>query len=113
MTGSTQPQFENCCRQFQALSDNTRVRVLGLLRDGEKCVCELTAALGVRQSLLSFHLKTLKAAGLVKDRKEGRWVHYSIDWSGLEELQQLIAVLQPKAAPRGPTDGGACGCREP
>ena len=78
--------------------------------DGEKCVCELMAALGVRQSLLSFHLKTLKAAGLVKDRKEGRWVHYSIDWSGLEELQRLMAVLQPEAAPQGSADRGACAC---
>jgi ArsR family transcriptional regulator len=52
------------------------------------------ADLDIRQSLLSFHLKTLKNAGLVQDRKDGRWVHYSINWSGLEELKQLISVLQ-------------------
>lgn len=113
MAKSPQLHIEQCCRQFQALSDQTRVGILNLLRDGEKCVCELTAALGVRQPLLSFHLKTLKSAGLVKDRREGRWIHYSIDWNGLEELRRLVAVLQPEAAPQSlgdPIHQGSCGC---
>ena len=94
MTRNTLSSTGSCCPQFQTLSDRTRVRILELLRDGERCVCELMADLDIRQSLLSFHLKTLKNAGLVQDRKDGRWVHYSIDWNGLEELKQLIAVLQ-------------------
>ncbi len=113
MTSMAQPQIEQCCPQFQALSDRTRVRILELLRDGEKCVCELIAALDLRQSLLSFHLKTLKNAGLVKDRKEGRWVHYSIDWNGLDELQKLISVLQqplPKSGCCEAPEGEACNC---
>ena len=94
MTTGFLPASESCCSQFHALSDRTRVRILELLRNGERCVCELMADLAIRQSLLSFHLKTLKNAGLVKDRRDGRWVHYSIDWSGLEELKELISVLQ-------------------
>src|SRR5205807_5531861 len=60
-------------RQFRALSDETRLKIIDLLRRGERCVCELTEALDVAQSLLSFHLRTLKDAGLVTDRREGRW----------------------------------------
>ena len=88
---------QQCCPRFQALSDATRIRILELLRGGELCVCELMADLNIRQSLLSFHLKTLKNAGLVMDRKDGRWVHYSINWRGLEELEELIAVLRTPA----------------
>jgi len=116
MTSATHPQIEQCCQQFQALSDRTRVRILELLREGEKCVCELIPALGVRQSLLSFHLKTLKNAGLVKDRKEGRWVHYSIDWTGLDELQELISVLKhpsPKSECCEAPDSESCSCSNP
>ena len=116
MPSTAQPQIEQCCQQFQALSDRTRVRILELLRGGEKCVCELIAALGVRQSLLSFHLKTLKTAGLVKDRKEGRWVHYSIDWNGLDELQELISVLKqrsPKSECCEAPHSESCSCKSP
>ena len=113
MTTDTLVSTGGCCPQFQALSDRTRVRILELLRDGERCVCELMADLKIRQSLLSFHLKTLKNARLVKDRKDGRWVHYSINWSGLEELRQLISVLQtpqPRKACCGTPDNEPCGC---
>jgi ArsR family transcriptional regulator len=99
--------IDQCCPRFQALSDPTRVRILELLRGGERCVCELMAGLNIRQSLLSFHLKTLKNTGLVKDRRDGRWIHYSIDWSGLEELEGLISLLKSAAAP------SATNCCEP
>ncbi len=78
-----------------------------MLRGGELCVCELMTGLKIRQSLLSFHLKTLKNTGLVTDRKDGRWVHYSINWRGLEELEELISVL------RSPTEAASSGCCKP
>ena len=59
-------------RRFRALADATRLKIIDRLRDGEECVCNLTGPLGTRQSLLSFHLRTLKDAGLMTDRKEGR-----------------------------------------
>ena len=73
-------------RRFQALSDEKRIRILQLLAEGERCVCEIMPALGLRQSLLSFHLKTLKEAGLVTHRREGRWVHYALVPEALEKL---------------------------
>lgn len=63
----------------RAFSDRTRVRILAGLRLGELCVCDLVEALGVRQSTLSTHLQVLRATGLVRMRREGRWSHYAID----------------------------------
>lgn len=80
-------------RRFRALADDTRLRILELLQDGERCVCELIDVVGARQSLLSFHLKALKDAGLVQDERRGRWVYYSIDSAGLQEAMTLLAAL--------------------
>ena len=84
--------------QFHALSDDTRLRILELLQGGERCVCELTEALDMRQSLLSFHLKTLKEAGLVADRREGRWMYYALSPDALERLAAHLSSLAARAA---------------
>ena len=63
---------------FHALSEPLRIRVLELLKQQELCVCDLCDALGVNQSKLSFHLKTLKDAHLVHARQSGRWIYYSL-----------------------------------
>lgn len=86
--------------QFQALSDEKRLRILALLGSGEHCVCELTEALDLPQSLLSFHLKTLRDAGLVTDRREGRWVYYALATPGLEEARGALDALCAATAPR-------------
>jgi ArsR family transcriptional regulator len=71
-----------------------------MLRDGERCVCELTEALSSGQSRLSFHLKTLKEAGLVQDRREGRWAYYSLVPGAFDGLEAALGELSPKAAIR-------------
>lgn len=63
---------------YKALSDETRLRILKLLEHGELCVCDIFSALDMVQPKVSFHLSALKEAGLITDRKEGRWVRYSI-----------------------------------
>jgi ArsR family transcriptional regulator len=83
---------------FHALSDETRLAVLDMLRDGERCVCDLQVALDAAQSRLSFHLKVLRAAGLVRDRKEGRWSYYRLDAEGLARVQTLANNLGSAAA---------------
>ena len=83
-------------RRFKALSDQNRLRILDRLRGGERCVCELTDALDEGQSLLSFHLKTLKDAGLVTDRREGRWAYYALDGDALGELEAFITNLKTR-----------------
>jgi len=98
---------EATARLFHALSDPTRIRLVDLLRGGERCVCELTDALDAGQSRLSFHLKALKDSGLVLDRKEGRWVHYRLN---PERVAEAAAVLTDCCTPTGPwIRGGCCG----
>lgn len=80
-------------RRFQALSDPKRRRILALLGDGERCVCELVDEMEVSQSLLSFHLKALKEADLVRDRRDGRWVHYRVRPRALADLREHLRAL--------------------
>lgn len=80
-----------------ALSDETRLKLLELLAEGEQCVCDLTDALKTGQSRLSFHLKTLKEAGLLQDRRDGRWVYYSLEPAALEELKELLQSIKARS----------------
>jgi len=73
---------------FKALADETRLRVLKLLGRGELCVCEIAAALGMEQPRLSFHLRILKKAGIIIDRRQERWIVYR-----LNEEDMLIRFL--------------------
>lgn len=76
---------------FHALSEPLRIQVLELLRTQELCVCELCEQLGVTQSKLSFHLKNLKEAGLVRARQDGRWIYYSLNLPQFVVLEQYLA----------------------
>jgi ArsR family transcriptional regulator len=91
-----------------ALSDETRLAILERLRNGERCVCDLVDLLSAGQSRLSFHLKTLRDAGLVVDRRDGRWVHYSINPTALSLLGEYLALLTGRAAPAGKEGTGCC-----
>jgi ArsR family transcriptional regulator len=79
---------------FKALADPLRLQVIEALGSGERCVCDLTADLGLAQSKLSFHLKVLKEAGLLADRQEGRWIYYRLCPEALEELHGWLATLR-------------------
>lgn len=82
--------LEQSVRAFHALSDPTRLQLVELLRGGERCVCDLMEALHSAQSRLSFHLRILKEAGLVLDRREGRWVHYRLNQDRVQELSSFL-----------------------
>src|SRR5690242_20829496 len=90
------PDLDRAVALFHALSDTTRLSILEMLRGGERCVCELQDELDAAQSRLSFHLRVLKEAGLVSDRKEGRWSYYSIVPDALAEVHDLAVGMQPK-----------------
>jgi ArsR family transcriptional regulator len=79
---------------FKALSDETRLRILSLLKDGEVCVCDLAETLNSTQPNISFHLSMLREAGLIKDRKDGRWVHYSLNDSDMFIRFILLGILE-------------------
>jgi ArsR family transcriptional regulator len=79
---------------FHALSEPLRVKTIELLRGKELCVCDLCDLLGVTQSKLSFHLKNLKEAGLIRGRQEGRWIYYSLDLPQFVVLEQYLAEFR-------------------
>jgi ArsR family transcriptional regulator, arsenate/arsenite/antimonite-responsive transcriptional repressor len=76
---------------FHALSEPLRLQILDLLRERELCVCDLCEALGTAQSKLSFHLKTLREAELVRSRQEGRWIYYSLNLPQFTVLEQYLS----------------------
>ena len=80
-------------RLFKALADETRLRILKLLEVREMCVCEVMVALGLTQPTASHHLGILENAGLAKNRKEGKWVFYSIANPELIENMHKMNVL--------------------
>jgi ArsR family transcriptional regulator len=84
-------------RYFHALSDETRLRIIEQLQEGEQCVCDMTDTFRTGQSRLSFHLKVLKDAGLITDRPEGRWVYYSLNDQAVEELQEITNSLKTRS----------------
>ena len=93
---------------FHALSDETRLEIVQRLRDGERCVCDLTDLMSAAQSRLSFHLKVLRDAGIVNDRRQGRWVHYSLDREVFAELQTLLGDLKPSTRRLVVREDGCC-----
>jgi ArsR family transcriptional regulator, arsenate/arsenite/antimonite-responsive transcriptional repressor len=94
MQTSTSETSDLIVAGFHALSEPLRISVLELLRQKELCVCDLCNALGVNQSKLSFHLKTLKEAGLVHSRQEGRWIYYSLNQAQFTVLEQYLAEFR-------------------
>jgi ArsR family transcriptional regulator len=94
--------------QFKALADATRLAVLTRLSTEPTCVCELADGLGVSQPLLSFHLRTLRDAGLVRVTRRGRWSYYALDTRALDSIARTLATLT------APADGAAVGaCCDP
>ncbi len=78
---------------FKVLSDETRLRILALLLEGELCVCDLMAVLELPQSTVSRHLANLRHAGLVEDRRRGVWMFYSLARPSAGLQQDLAALL--------------------
>ena len=71
---------------FAALADPVRLRIVGVLAEGERCVCDLHEQVPVAANLLSYHLRVLRDAGLVTASRRGRWVDYRLDAEGFAAL---------------------------
>ena len=95
MAVTTVPDTSRAAQLFHALSDETRLEIVRLLSHGERCVCELQNVLDAAQSRLSFHLKTLKDAGLVSDRRDSRWVYYALNRGALDEIAEFASGVKP------------------
>ena len=77
----------------KALGDNNRLQIIQMLSDGEKCGCKLLEAFDITQPTLSHHMKILCDCGLVNDRKESKWHHYSINADVWKEFSEFISVV--------------------
>ena len=92
--------FQGEAMLFKALSDEKRLQILDILKDGERCACVLTEELGIAQPALSYHMKILCQSGLVTSRQEGKWKHYRLSHSGrgkaLASLKKAIHFQAPE-----------------
>ena len=109
---TTVSDLATAAQLFHALSDQTRLAILEMLQDGERCVCDLQSELDAAQSRLSFHLRVLRDAGLVTDRKEGRWSYYTIVPESLATIHDLVVEMRPSSVGgrrRLPINARCCG----
>lgn len=86
---------------FQAMADPCRLKMLSLLRDGELCACEIMIGVDRPQSSTSHHLSILKNAGLIKERKDGRWSRYRLSEGAVIEMLNLAQILKASNDERG------------
>ncbi|GAB4526038.1 MAG: metalloregulator ArsR/SmtB family transcription factor [Pleurocapsa sp.] len=95
---TSSPSLARIMTGFHALSDPLRLEVVELLKQQELCVCDLCDRLEVNQSKLSFHLKTLKDAELIRPRQQGRWIYYSLNLPQFVVLEQYLADFRRHGA---------------
>ena len=93
---------------LQAVAEPTRARIVALLGHGEHCVCDAGEMLGLSPALVSHHLRTLRTTGLLRERRDGRWVHYSLD---VERVAALRAAITDLLTP-GDAATSACLCSD-
>lgn len=85
--------YEDYAKVFKAFCDEKRLRILELLRNGEKCACKLLEDLDIGQSSLSYHMKILVESGVVESRQDGKWTHYTISEKGSDYAAELLKTL--------------------
>lgn len=85
--------MEQWAEIYKALADKTRLHILALLKHDEMCVCELVDVLDMTQPAISQHLRKLKQAGLVKERKTAQWVYYGLEGSNVPFFHECISLL--------------------
>jgi len=89
---------------FKALGDATRLRILRMLAEnGELCVCRIVDALNMGQPAVSHHMAALRHAGLVRHRKCGQWIYYSLDCDALQRgplayVREIAAAVPARAS---------------
>lgn len=79
---------------FKALSDSNRLKIIGLIsKQDELCACKILDELGITQPTLSHHMKVLCSSGLVASRRQGKWIHYSLNRETVAEVRSYIDSL--------------------
>ena len=97
--------YDEQARVMKAFCDENRLRILALLRGGEKCACMLLEHLNIGQPSLSYHMKILVESGIVESRQEGKWTHYKISEKGSAYAGTLLKEL---TTPNAVTERNTC-----
>ena len=85
--------MKDVVKAFKAIADESRLRILGMLKGKSLCVCEIASVLGLAQSTVSRHLKVLEESGLVHREKDGLWVAYSLPSAPSDSLSAKVLDL--------------------
>ncbi|GAW30582.1 metalloregulator ArsR/SmtB family transcription factor [Carboxydocella sp. JDF658] len=104
--------MKELAEKLRALADENRLQIIRLLARGELCVCEIMEYLEMSQPTASHHLKILKQAGLVTDRKEGRWSYYRLQSEAVQALTAEIQGLLVTGEPLPPRPASRCQPKE-
>jgi ArsR family transcriptional regulator len=86
-------KYANGAKVFKALCDENRLRILELLKEGERCACVILEKMEISQSTLSHHLKILCESGIVAGREDGKWTHYSLSPAGCDRAKTILADI--------------------
>lgn len=82
--------YQENAKILKAFCDASRLKILDMLKDGEKCACKLLEEMQITQPTLSHHMKYLNDSGIIHSRKEGKWMYYSINEHGLKKAQEIL-----------------------
>ena len=93
--------YKKTATMFKAFCDENRLQILSLLQSGEKCGCKLLEEMQITQPTLSHHMKVLCDSGVVKGRKEGKWMHYSISEEGMDAIAETLNELKQNMEKEG------------
>ena len=90
---------QKAAQAFKALGDENRLKILQMVAEQDEiCACDLLEAFDFTQPTLSHHIKILCAAGLIECRKEGKWMHYSLNPDCVKDMRALLSELLEKSA---------------
>lgn len=92
-------------KYLKIISDESKYRIIRHLADGEDCVCYIAQKLKMERTLISHHLNTLQKAGLIKGRRSGTWIYYSLEKKIFEIIEELFIELLGSASIRGKPNG--------
>ncbi|HOA15321.1 MAG TPA: metalloregulator ArsR/SmtB family transcription factor [Bacillota bacterium] len=101
-------QFAEYAFVMKALADETRLRILYTLMDGEQCACRILERFDISQPTLSHHMKMLEGSGLVRSRRDGLWKRYRLEPSRMGELLKFLSEISESPDKAGSCEGG-CG----
>jgi ArsR family transcriptional regulator len=98
--------FNQKAQALKALSDTNRLLIIDFLKDGERCACKILEQLNITQPTLSHHMKILGDSDLVNCRRDGKWIHYSLNRDKFRELEDFLGKLSEYAE-----DNCNCNCK--